>query len=88
MDQEWTWIGSGSGPELDNFIDFIDLSDLVIVTQVCFGMKTLKVLRKAFRRLNICLVNIKSTILYVESNESINIRVIQSDSFTRICKYN
>ena len=55
MDQEWTWTGSGSGPELDNFIDFIDLSDLVIVTQVCFGMKTLKVLRKAFRRLNSCL---------------------------------
>ena len=31
MDQEWTWTGSGSGPELDNYDDAKDEHEMTIL---------------------------------------------------------
>ena len=40
MDQEWTWTGSGSGPELDNILIFklrelLSYSFLLFIISVC-----------------------------------------------------
>ena len=49
MDQEWTWTGSGSGPELDNYYIAQVHATLVILAQK--GLMSTDELRRAMEAL-------------------------------------
>ena len=100
MDQEWTWIGSGSGPELDNICSYSTISKYGSSTSTLYNLvrqRCTKVVNKLFfatecLRIITCVFILLCLIWFNSLNSStIGLRIIlvtnSKDIFILICVF-